>query len=130
MTIDWWVHEREHFALVSSSATEVELRQGKYSGQERAVAACRRLPYLPITSEVRQYFGILRRHGIVPLEKPGDAMQLALATIHDVEYLLTWNYAHLANHETQSKLEELNEKYDRRSPLLVSPETIPKVRLG
>lgn len=130
MTVDWWVHEREHFKLVCSNATELELRQGKYSGQEKAVAACRRLPYLPITGEVRQYVALLRRRGIVPLEKPGDAMQLAVATMYDVDYLLTWNYAHLANLETQSKLEALNEMYNRRSPLLVSPETIPKVRLG
>jgi hypothetical protein len=130
ITVDWWVQEREHFRLVCSSATEIELRQGRYPGQDKAVAACRRLPYLPITGEVRQYAGLLGRQGIVPVEKPGDAMQLALATIHHVDYLLTWNYAHLANVGTQSKLEALNVRHGHRSPLLVSPETIPKVQLG
>jgi len=129
-TLEWWNHEREYFSLVSSHATEVELRQGAYRGQDKAVAACRRLPYLPINGEVRRYIDLVREQGVVPIDKPGDAVQLAVATVHQVDYLLTWNYAHLANFETQSKLEKLNARSDLRSPVLVSPETIPKARLG
>lgn len=89
MAIDWWIHERDQFSLVCSYATELELRQGKYSGQPKAIAACRRLPYLPITGAVREYVDLIRRHGIVPAEKPGDAIQLVIATVHNVDYLLT-----------------------------------------
>jgi len=61
---------------------------------------------------------------------PADALQLALAAGHQADYLLTWNYAHLANPVTQAKSERLLLKWQWRSPLLVSPESIPQVRLN
>jgi hypothetical protein len=57
-------------------------------------------------------------------------MHLAVAAAHEVDYLLTWNYAHLANPVTQGKAERLLEGRRLRTPLLVSPESIPQVRLG
>ena len=68
--------------------------------------------------------------GIIPESKPGDALQLALAAGHQADYLLTWNYAHLANPVTQAKSEQLLLKWQLRSPLLVSPESIPQERLN
>jgi hypothetical protein len=57
-------------------------------------------------------------------------VQLAFATVHGIDYLLTWNYAHLANLDTQGRLREINRRHGWRTPFLVSPETIPKVTLG
>ena len=68
--------------------------------------------------------------GVVPPNKPGDAVQLAFATVHKIDYLLTWNYAHLANLDTQRKLESFCRKQGWRAPFLVSPETIPRQSLG
>jgi hypothetical protein len=55
---------------------------------------------------------------------------MAVATAHGVDYLLTWNYAHLANPVAQEKLASLCGRRQVACPLLVSPETIPQVRLG
>ena len=35
-------------------------------------------------------------------------LQLALAALHEVDYLLSWNYAHMANPEVQKRVEALN----------------------
>jgi hypothetical protein len=45
-------------------------------------------------------------------------------------YLLTWNHAHLANAVAQERLAEVCENMGIACPLLVSPDTIPKVALG
>jgi hypothetical protein len=45
-------------------------------------------------------------------------------------YLLTWNYAHLANPIAQAHLDTACRQAGWRAPLLVSPETIPRVALG
>jgi hypothetical protein len=75
-------------------------------------------------------FAVLQAARIVPDGKQGDAMQLALSTIHRIDYLLTWNHAHLANVDTQRRLEELTRRFAWREPVIVSPETIPRVALG
>jgi hypothetical protein len=70
------------------------------------------------------------RKNVVPNSKSGDALQMAIAAVHRVDYLLTWNYAHLANPIAQMQLETACQKAGWRAPLLVSPETIPRVILG
>ena len=63
-------------------------------------------------------------------EKPGDAVQMAIRGVHGVDYLLSWNYAHLVNPIAQAQLERVCRQLSIRAPLLVSPESIPKVALG
>ena len=67
---------------------------------------------------------------VIPENKPGDAAQLAVAAIHQLDYLLTWNYAHLANPATQSRGAVVVAKFGLRMPWLVSPDSIPRVSLG
>ena len=55
---------------------------------------------------------------------------MAVAAAHEMDYLLTWNYAHLANPIAQERLREVCKRRKLRVPLLVSPESIPHVRLG
>ncbi len=124
-TRDWWEHERKNHVLVTSGRTEDELAQGRYRGQAAALAAVRRLTFLRETSTVRHCAAEYLETGMVPPSKFGDAIQLAFAVIHRIDYLLTWNHAHLANIEVQKRLDAVNQRRGWRSPWLVSPETIP-----
>ena len=64
----------------------------------------------------------------MPTSKPVDASHLAVAASYGIDYLLTWNYAHMANPVVQSQFERLCNKLELRVPLMVSPETIPQRR--
>jgi hypothetical protein len=130
ITREWWETERQWFRICASVFTEGELKQGIYAAQERALKLVRRLPYLPFMGAVQECSEVYLDEGLIPSERPGDAVQLAFATVHGIDYLLTWNYAHLANLHTQRKLKEINGRYGWRTPFMVSPETIPKVALG
>jgi hypothetical protein len=130
VTRDWWDSEQPHFSVWASSLTELELAQGVYRAQPDCLRFVRRLKYVPITKEIRSLAAELLSAGIIPDSKPGDALQLALAAGHQFDYLLTWNYAHLANPVTQAKLERLLLKSQWHSPLLVSPESIPQLRFN
>jgi predicted nucleic acid-binding protein len=130
VTREWWDMERRWFRIYGSVFTEGELGQGSYSGQVQALKLVRRLPYLPFIAAVRTCAAVYLDEHIIPKQRPGDAVQLAFATVHEIDYLLTWNYAHLANLDTQRKLKNLNDRQGRRTPFLVSPETIPRVALG
>ncbi len=129
-TRDWWEGEHEHFSIWVSSLTELELAQGVYRQQADCLRFVRRLKHVPISKEIRRLAEEFLTAGVIPDSKPADALQLALAAGHQADYLLTWNYAHLANPVTQAKSERLLLKWQWRSPLLVSPESIPQVRLN
>jgi len=129
-TREWWDTEKRYFRLLASTITENELREGKYGAQAAAIAEVLRLTYLRVTKEVEECSQRYAEVGLVPKDKHADALQLALASVHAVDYLLTWNYAHLANPTTQARLAEWNLQRGLWVPLLVSPETIPRVTLG
>lgn len=129
-TREWWERERRHYRVFASRVVEDELLAGAYPGQAMALAEVRRLAYLPFSRAVRDAASAYLTARIVPEAKMGDALQLAFATVHGVDYLLTWNHAHLANLRTQETLAKFHETRGWRTPLLVSPDTVPKVLLG
>ena len=127
---EWWDHEREHFRVVTSVATEQELTAGHFPRQSECLRTVRRLNYIPPTKLVREFAQRCLDTGLVPAGKGVDAIQLGLCVVHSVDYLLSWNYAHLANPVVQQKLNDLCNRAKLRTPWLVSPETIPQIRLG
>jgi hypothetical protein len=96
-TVDWWNQERRHFDLWTSAAAESELRLGNFPHQRECMRMVNRVRYLTIDGKVDKLTLELISLRIVPETKPGDAIHMAVATAHEVDYLLTWNYAHLAN---------------------------------
>ena len=130
MTRDWWDNERRYFRLFSSVMTMKELEAGLYRAQEAAIAENRRLVFLVPTMKVKTMAHLYLDNDLTPPNKSGDAFQLAFASCHGIDYLLSWNHAHLAKPETQTKLFGINKRFGYRTPLLVTPETIPKARLG
>ena len=129
-TRDWWDSERRYFEVFASSLTERELANGVYRFQDDCVKFVRRLKYISSNAIARQLAQALLDAKVIPPNKPGDAAQLALATSHNMDYLLTWNYSHLANPITQARGEKVVDRFGLRMPLLVSPESIPKVSFG
>jgi predicted nucleic acid-binding protein len=129
-TWEWWDHERPHFMLFASNITEQELADGYFRGQKDALALLARARFLPSTATVIAATRAFLAAGIVPATKPADAAHLAFASVHGVDYLLSWNHSHLSNSETQRKLEVVNKRLGWRSPILCSPDSIPKFALG
>jgi len=48
------------------------------------------------------------RRTVLPIKAGDDALHIALATEHDMDYLLTWNCKHIANPMIQKKIAALS----------------------
>ncbi len=129
-TRQWWELERTHFRIYASAFTEAELQAGKFPRQSDCLKMARKLSYLSVTSRVRDVLDEIVARKIVPDNKSADAAHLAISTVHGVDYLLTWNYAHLANPAVQAQMDSMCKVWKLASPLLVSPESIPQLRFG
>jgi hypothetical protein len=126
----WWELERKNFDLYSSRIVEKELLNGIYANQFQAIAAARRMLYLPPSEAIDRCHDVLMSSGLFPKSEFVDALHLAYSIINRVDYLLTWNQAHLANASVQRKLKIVARKHGWRPPLLVSPEAIPWASMG
>jgi hypothetical protein len=129
-TREWWNLERPHFSVYVSVTTINELRAGSYRRQVDCLKMARTFPRLAMTRKAKHVLDELLKSRLLPESKPGDALQMAVSAAHEVDYLLTWNYAHLANPVAQDRLEAICRNLRLRAPLLVSSETIPQVRFG
>lgn len=129
-TREWWDLERQSFQLQASAFVEKELTHGVFRRQPDCLKMCRRVNYVIINRRTHEFQEKLIRERIIPENKPIDAWHLSMAVIHSCDYLLTWNYSHLANLDVQARLFGLCRREALFVPWLVTPESIPQVRFG
>ena len=123
-TREWWDHERQQFDCVTSVVVVQELSAQGYRNRDRAVALLKGISHLPITDEVDALSVFYRHHMLLPRRAVFDALHLALVCYHQVDVLLTWNCAHLANTSKMKHLEVLNQRAGMHPPLLVTPHEL------
>ena len=58
---------------------------------------------------------------LMPKEDFGDAFHTALTSFYKIDYLLTWNYAHLANEHKQEHLRVINTRLGLFIPRITTP---------
>ena len=62
--------------------------------------------------------------GLLPAHAEGDAAHIALATVHQMDILLTWNYRHIANAAIVGRLRRLAETQGHTLPEIYTPEEL------
>ncbi len=62
--------------------------------------------------------------GIVPSKAAEDALHIAIATIYEMDYLLTWNCRHIANPELQRSIAFFLEETGLFLPFICTPEEL------
>jgi len=67
---------------------------------------------------------LLHKPGAVPTEAVVDATHIAIATVHGMAYLLTWNCAHIANATMRTRIETICRSEGYEPPVLCTPEEL------
>ncbi len=62
--------------------------------------------------------------GLVPKEAGDDALHIATAAVHEVAYLLTWNFKHIANATKMNDLRDMCSSLGYRMPVICTPEEL------
>jgi len=99
VTIDWWDTQRDRFDLFASEIVIEEAGKGDDIAVARRLKALNKIPLLLITDEVLLFSETIIRAGAIPKKAIGDSLHVALSAVHEVDYLLTWNYRHINNAE-------------------------------
>ena len=76
-----------------------EARRGDPDAAGKRLDALTGLPLLEMTEEVFEVARSLLDSGALPQEARIDALHVAVAAVHGMDVLLTWNCKHLANGE-------------------------------
>jgi predicted nucleic acid-binding protein len=98
-TLDWWSFQRSRFDLFVSELVVEESEQGNPEAAQRRLDAMNEIPRLAVTNGVSELADALLNDGALPGVASDDAMHVAVAAWHGVDYLLTWNCRHIDNAE-------------------------------
>ena len=121
LTRRWWREKRREYELFTSDAVIEEASHGDATIAKKRVRLLRSLNQLASTNETDALGTLLLDSGIIPPAAAGDAMHVAISTIFEMDYLLTWNCTHLANVHVQGRIEKLLATVGHRMPKIITP---------
>jgi len=107
ITTQWWEHERGKYDLCVSALVVAEASQGDPEASERRLQVLADLSELMVDNEVERFAADLIAGGGVPTAAEGDALHIAVAAVHETDYLLTWNCRHIDNAVTKPVIRSL-----------------------
>ncbi len=82
------------------------------------------IPVLALSGDVHDSAKRLLAAGAVPAKAALDALHIGVAALNRMEYLLTWNCAHIANAAVRGKIEKTCRSAGLRAPIICTPEEL------
>jgi hypothetical protein len=124
LTHDWWKDQRHKFLLYSSVLVRLEASCGDANAAQRRLAYLNGITELDVMPETVQLEADLICLFQLPPRAAADAGHLAMAILHRMDYLLTWNCTHLANATLQKELMDYCLYHKLHLPIICTPETL------
>lgn len=123
-TLEWWEQRKEYFNLYISEFVVVEASKGHKDAATRRIKSIAGIPELKVTESVKILATALIREGPIPKNAEIDAYHIAVATVHGMEYILTWNCTHIANAIIRPKIETICRQYGYEPPIICTPQEL------
>jgi hypothetical protein len=104
--------------LFTSQVVLDEIMSGEMAMSRQRLAVMAGIKLLLSTNEAETLAQQILDSGLLPVGADRDAAHIALATIHEMDILLSWNCGHIANAAIQARLRALVEKSGFKLPVL------------
>lgn len=106
LTKEWWRTRRAEFELYISQFVLDEAGAGDAEMAKERLAVLDPFPLLDISDAVLELASAILGAGVIPAKAARDAAHIAVGAVHEVDFLLTWNCAHIANAQVVKKVRE------------------------
>lgn len=121
LTRQWWDTRRVRFDLVTSQLVWDECSRGDPEMAAARLTSLQDVRQLDITDGVGPLAATLVAVLRLPPKAAADATHVAVAAVHGVEYLLTWNCTHLANAALWRQIETVCQTAGLTPPQICTP---------
>ena len=122
LTIRWWEHELAEYEAYSSILVQREIERIAEPHRSGYLNLLKPLEQLELAEEISILAEGYIERGIFQRKYIGDAIHVALASFHKIDYLVTWNFGHIANVRKQARLKMFNNSAGFFAPTIVTPE--------
>ena len=119
---DWWELKRQQHELFTSEIVLAEIGEGEAAMAQQRLEVMDGIKILRLTDDTEALTQRILESGLLPPDADRDAAHIALATISEMDILLSWNCRHIANASIQARLRRLAGEMGLALPVLCTPD--------
>lgn len=124
LTTEWWATRRIDFALFTSEFVHREVSVGDELQARKRLELLADIPVLASTEDALNLADTLLERGAVPRRYAEDAAHISIATVHGLDYLMTWNCKHIANAQLRKVISQICKDAGYELPIICTPEEL------
>lgn len=124
ITCQWWSQSRAQFKCYISAYVYDELSAGDPDLAKRRIEAVSEAGVLAVSDDVLELMEVYAQELGLTGSATTDLPHFAFSVAYSVEYLLTWNCAHIANGRIIRRLGRINDRIGRPTPIILTPEEL------
>jgi hypothetical protein len=127
VTRNWWPTATRNYRLFASRLVVDECAAGDAEVAAERLALLDSLEFLTASVDADELAKRLIAGRAIPESEPRDAAHVSLATVNGIEYLVTWNFKHIANATTRAAIELACRKAGYEPPVICTPDELSEV---
>ncbi|NJM36399.1 MAG: type II toxin-antitoxin system VapC family toxin [Akkermansiaceae bacterium] len=124
VTRRWWEERKNFYHIVISAFVLDEAGSGDSQAAARRLECLEEFELLEADDVVDEITKAILASGIIPPKAITDAAHIAIASRHDVDFLMTWNCTHIANAEIIRKIEVIVRNCGYNMPIICTPDEL------
>jgi len=128
ITHDWWDSRRGDYELCASQLVLQEAGDGDPQAAQERLDVVATMTVLEVKEGAVELAEELVQAGALPAKAGNDALHIAVAAIHRIPYLLTWNCRHMANATMRAEIERVCAGKGFKAPIICTPEEMMEVK--
>lgn len=123
----WWENQRSNYSLLISEFVRDEAGKGDKAYAKLRLNALAGIPEIKLTKATIHLAQTLLEPGPIPTKAAFDAFHIAAAVSGNADYLLTWNFKHLANAALRTRIETICRDSEFEPPIICTPEELSRI---
>ena len=127
ITREWWTGAADRFETYASQLVVAEAAAGDPSAARDRLAIIESMMLLGTTPEAAALARRLVESAAVPRRAADDAAHIAIAAASGVDFLVTWNFRHIANAALRVRINRVCLEAGYEPPIICTPNELMEV---
>jgi predicted nucleic acid-binding protein len=126
-TQEWWEQRLAKVDVHISQLVVQEASSGDAEAVTKRLETIAGFPLLEIAPEAVHLAEQLIAEKAIPRQAVEDALHIAVATVNGMDYLMTWNFKHIANATMRANVEAVCRMNGYEPPVICTPLELMEV---
>lgn len=110
--------------LLISDAVLAEIKLGNADSAKHRLTYCDAIPVLELPERTDEVAAYLLRAKAIPAKAYTDAVHIAIAALHGIQFIASWNFRHIAGALPRRNIERALAALGVSVPVIATPEEI------